>query len=157
MKKNIYIVSGSVQSGKTTRLFEFVKYQKSIDGILAPIVDGKRKLFHISSSEMKKLEVAISDSSTISVGKYHFLKDSFDWAKEKLLESYKKKPEWLVIDEIGKLELKNKGLHPAINKILKTELQNETKIILVIRESLLEEVLTKYKIKKNEYKLFKWN
>jgi len=145
-KRKIYIVSGLVQSGKTTRLFEFVKKQNSIDGILAPIVNGKRKLIHIYSNEMKELEVAEADSSTISVGKYHFLKETFDWANKKLIESFNSKPEWLVVDEVGKLELNNEGLHSAINNILNSN--TEIKIILVIRKCLVEQVLEKYKIEK---------
>ena len=151
MSNEIYIVTGKIQSGKTTRLFEFIKNHKSVDGILAPIVNGKRKLFHISSKELKELEVPYSDNSTISVGKYNFLKEAFKWGNAKLLESFSNEPEWLIIDEIGKLELLGKGLEPAISEIFQSLIKNKTKIILVIRDYLVDEVIQKYNL--NNYQL----
>jgi nucleoside-triphosphatase THEP1 len=155
MNKRLYIVTGKIQSGKTTRLFEFIKNKNSVDGLLAPIVNGKRKLFHISSKELKDLEVAYSDNSTISVGKYHFLKETFNWGNAKLIESYSKKPEWLIIDEVGKLELAKKGLEPAITEILQSLTRNKTKIILVIRDYLVDEVLQKYNLTKQDIERLK--
>lgn len=151
-EKNIYIVTGPIQTGKTTRLFKFVNEHKSIDGILSPIVDEKRHLYHISSHTLKLLEVPKSNK-TIAVGKYHFLKETFNWANEKLIESFNNSPEWLIIDEAGKLEMTNKGLNKAINYTLKNSKNSSTKIVLVIRDYLLNEILKKYKIWENEYKI----
>ena len=147
MNKKIYILTGPIQTGKTTRLFEFIKTKNNVDGILAPVVNDKRVLFHISSNTLKSLEVDTPDNSTITVGKYYFLKSTFDWANKKLIESFNAKPEWLIIDEVGKLELKQKGLHPAISFILNFEGNLKTKIILVVRDSLLDEVIKIYNIK----------
>ena len=155
-KRKIYIVTGPIQTGKTTRLFNFIKDKNSVDGILAPVVNNKRALFHISTKQLKILEAENPGEKTITVGKYNFLKEVFDWANKKLLKSFNAKPEWLIIDEVGKLELKNEGLHTAIDEILNTKIKNEIKIILVIRDYLLEQVLAKYKINAKEYKLFEW-
>ena len=147
----IYIVTGPIQTGKTTRLFEFVGAKTSIDGILAPVIDNKRTLYHISSKQLKILEAEHAGEKTIHVGKYNFYKKTFNWANKKLIESFYAKPEWLIIDEVGKLELKNEGLHSTINEILNYRNESETKIILVVREYLLEKVLEKYKIEKTEH------
>ena len=150
-ERKIYIVSGPIQTGKTTRLFEFVRTKTSVDGILAPVIDNKRTLYHISSKQLKILEAELAGEKTIHVGKYSFYKKTFNWANKKLIESFYAKPEWLIIDEVGKLELKNEGLHSAINEILNYRNESETKIILVVREYLLEKVLEKYKIEKTEH------
>jgi nucleoside-triphosphatase THEP1 len=151
MNKKIRIVTGKIQSGKTTSLFRFANSQKSIDGILSPIVNCKRRLYHISSKTVKDFEIDQSSEETISVGKYFFLKKSFKWANSKLLEGFSKSPEWLIIDEIGKLELKGEGFHSATQKILMDKINSNTKIILVIRDYLIEEALKYYNIAHNDY------
>lgn len=151
MNNKIHIVTGKIQSGKTTRLFEFIKDHKLVDGLLAPIVNDKRKLFHIYSKELKELEVSYADTSTISVGKYRFLKETFVWGNTKLIESYNRVPEWLIIDEIGKLELIGKGLDPAVHQIINST-NNSTKIVLVIRDYLLDEVIKRYNLSSSQLK-----
>jgi len=106
-KRKIYIVTGPIQTGKTTRLFNFIKAKNSVDGILAPVVNNKRALFHISTKQLKILEAENPGEKTIPVGKYNFLKEVFEWANKKLLKSFNAKPEWLIIDEVGKLEFLN--------------------------------------------------
>ncbi len=147
MKKKIYILTGPIQTGKTTRLFEFIKTKKNVAGILAPVVNGKRTLFNIVTKQLKILEIEKPDSSTITIGKYHFLKSTFDWANLKLMEGFNSEPEWLIVDEVGKLELKNEGLSKAITEIFKSGKNIKTKIVLVVRDSLLDKVVEYYNIK----------
>ena len=151
MNRKIKIVTGEIQSGKTTSLFSFANLHKSTDGILAPIVNDRRKLYHISSKTMKELEIYQQSKKTISVGKYFFLKDSFIWANQKLIESFLKSPNWLIIDEIGKLELLSEGLHAATKRILYERNKSETTIILVIRDYLLDKALKHYSISDEVY------
>jgi nucleoside-triphosphatase THEP1 len=153
MNKKNRIVTGKIQSGKTTSLFRFANSKKSIDGILTPIINGKRRLYHISSKTVKDFEIDQPSEETISVGKYFFLKKSFEWANKKLIDGFSRSPEWLVIDEIGKLELKGEGFHSATQKILIDKINSNTKIILVIRDYLLEEALKHYNIAHNDYTL----
>jgi nucleoside-triphosphatase THEP1 len=154
-EKKIKIVTGPVQSGKTSKLFAYINRLESVDGILAPIVDGKRMLYYISSKIIKELEVEKRSSATIDVGKYIFLKDSFDWANERLLSSLKEEPDWLIIDEIGKLELQKEGLHRSCEIILKEIYNSKSNLILVIRDYLINDVLKTYFISKDHYEIMK--
>ena len=54
----IFLLSGSIHTGKTTRLTEWIKNKKDVDGILQPVIDGKRHIKHISSGEIQLLEVS---------------------------------------------------------------------------------------------------
>ena len=54
---------------------------------------------------MKKLS---KSGITVSVKMFSFL-----WAQNALFNSLDKNLEWLIIDEIGPLELEGKGLEPA--------------------------------------------
>lgn len=153
MKNQIRIVTGPIQSGKTTRLFKFVNTQTSVDGILSPIVNDKRVLYHIGSRTIKEFEVNSFDKNIIEVGKYKFLQASFDWGNKILIAGLRKNPEWLIIDEVGKLELQEKGFHNSLKLIL-TELEIfDTKLVLVIRDYLMKETIIKYNLDQFGYEI----
>lgn len=153
MSKKINIVTGPIRSGKTTRLFQFTSMQNSVDGILAPIVNSKRKLYHISSKSLKNFQVDEKNNNTILVGDYIFLNESFSWANNKLLQSFSKSPDWLIVDEVGKLELKGQGLDPAVKKIILEIYNSKTSLILVIRDYLLEKSLEYYNLTSKNYSI----
>ena len=53
--------------------------------------------------------------------------------------------EWLVIDELGKLELAGGGLEPALGQVLARYRQAGTgRILLVIRDTLLAQAISRY-------------
>lgn len=152
---NIYILSGKTGIGKTTFLSKWIK-DKSADGILAPIIMGKRHLQHISSNQIKLLEVEKHNKNTVSVGRYIFDENVFKWAREKLLESFNANPDWLIIDEIGPLELNGKGLEPVASQIIKSNgNQNKIKMIFVVRENLIDSFLKHFKLNLNEVEFLK--
>ena len=153
MNPRIKIVTGKIHSGKTTSLFRFISENKAADGILAPIVNERRRLYHISTKTIKDLEVDKKSEGTISVGKYHFLNESFKWANKKLLESYNLPTTYLIIDEIGKLELNGGGLHESTKEIVERIRNSEKYLILVIRDYLLKDVLQYYQINKHDYEI----
>ena len=57
------------------------------------------------------------------------------------------KNNYVIIDELGKLELKNKGLHEAANLLIPNFIDHKEKhLILVIRDTLLEDTIEHYGI-----------
>ena len=46
--KKIYILTGAINSGKSTRLMNWATQQNNIVGIICPREKGKRELFSIS-------------------------------------------------------------------------------------------------------------
>ncbi|TFH01973.1 MAG: hypothetical protein E4H13_03430 [Calditrichales bacterium] len=144
----INILSGPVASGKTTRLMTWVKMQAGCSGIMAPVINQKRHLYSISINESRLLEVEkpeTQDEETISIGRYHFLKSTFQWAREELVRAIRETPPFLVIDEIGPLELSGKGLEPAIGEALYLSERNpEVTQIWVVRKSQVTRVVQHY-------------
>ncbi len=146
--KRLYILSGPIHSGKTTRLSKWIQSEHKVDGILQPVINGKRFLQHMSSGEKRQLEMSetFSDKNVIKIGQYLFDQAVFNWAQEKLLIAGRNDLDWLVIDEFGKLELKGEGLEPAISKIINEKAENSNaNIIVVVRDYLLSEFIVKYK------------
>jgi nucleoside-triphosphatase len=140
---SLYIFTGEIKSGKTTRLQKFISENPDADGILAPVIDGNRHLARIKTGETKLLEHLSGEPNPglTTICNYKFLNSIFKWGMDELYNAYLQKPEWLIIDEIGPLELKGQALEPMVSKILNDEKRNEINIILVIRRTLVERAL----------------
>ena len=150
----IYVLTGPVGSGKTTSLERWCQKQKSADGILAPVIEGKRNLKFIRINEIKGLESSAGNNG-IKIGRYIFDEKVFEEARNYLEGAFQNNPEWLIIDEIGPLELEGNGLEPAAGKIIKQIKSTHTNIILVIREGLLDKVFKHYNLSPEE--IFNFN
>lgn len=142
----IYLLTGPVQTGKTTRLMQWLVNQPNAAGILAPVLDGKRYVQNIRSGETKLLEATgRTGEENVPVGRFVFSEVVFAWARNELLTAINIQLDWLVIDEIGKLELTGKGLEPAVSQALQT-VPAATNIILVIRDTLLSQAIHHYRL-----------
>ncbi len=147
-KPGIYILSQPIHSGKTTLLQNWISRQTSVGGILTPDIDGIRKLYDVSTGQYHTLQVNdMFDGVFLQIGKYRFSIQGFEKARDILLSSVNEnKFEWVVVDELGKLEMERKeGLEPAISQIINIYKANPPgKLLLVIRDYLLEEAITHY-------------
>jgi nucleoside-triphosphatase THEP1 len=140
MSNKIIILTGDIQTGKTTLLQQFCLQQNNIAGILTPIVNGKRMFYNISEKEFFEME-AHGGEEQLVIGKYLFSAAAFAKANTILLATDKNKNvEYLIIDEIGPLELrKQEGLYQSFKEILSSIL-NYT-LIVVVRQALVNEVI----------------
>lgn len=151
MKKNqvreTYLVTGPVHSGKTTSVMSYFRTEKNISGLYAPVIDGKRFIYSIQNKTLIPLEAdsGTKEADIIRTKNYIFSAHSFEQARMNLLCALATDTEWLVIDEVGILELKDSGYEPALTKIIK-ELQPDRKLVMVVREAVLEEVKNKYSL-----------
>ena len=150
----IFVLSGPIQTGKTTRLSEWVNSQTRIDGILAPLIKGERHLLHIASLESHSLENTSDIKDQIRIGRFIFSRDVFLWARERLTTIDGSSIDWLILDEIGPLELEGKGLELAISSLLKKFNSLEINILFVIREGLVQKVIEHYLLNMKEVKPF---
>ncbi len=156
MQKNIYILSAPIQTGKTTSIINWSKDNKEITGIVQPIVDGRRHIIDLASNESRPLEADESAENIVRVGNFVFSKATFEWAKVVLLHAMKEESEWLVVDEVGKLELAGKGLEPAVNyTINEYKLHRSGNLIIVVRDYLLDNVKDRYNLHDDNSKVIK--
>lgn len=151
----IFILSGPAHSGKTTRLINWIKNNNGIAGIVAPKINSLRYLQDIAGGEKRRLETHHADNAdAVKVGQYVFSGRVFRWAVEVIQMAIVRKPDWLIIDEIGPLELSGKGLASAVNSVL--QCVSETNIVLVIRENLVNDVINYYNLDRENIKEFKF-
>ena len=149
----IYIYSEPIHAGKTTRLNEWIANLPSVDGILAPVINGKRYIKYISSGDLYLLE-ADSDNpeSFQQIGKYQFRTSVFQKAQNYLLNLIDNTPDWIIVDEIGFLELEGLGYEPAVSQIINSlQIKSNVNILLVIRDTLKDKVIDYYKLSSNAW------
>ncbi len=146
----IDILTGPVQSGKTTHLISWIKYHSNCAGILAPVVENRRQFYSIHNKAFHPFETEDDpepDEEIISIDKYRFLNSSFVWARSQLQQAIELNPHWLIIDEIGPVEIRGEGLEHQVSKILNDyQRSRKNRLILVIREKMLDKVMEHYKL-----------
>lgn len=141
----LYLLTGPVHSGKTSSLSDSIKDITSIGGFICPDEDGLRYLKNIHDGSIHRFQILNQESDDdILIGKYIFSKSGFETAQSILQSAINQDFEYLIIDEIGKLELQGKGLEPSLSMTL-NNIKN-TKIILVVRDYLLDEVIHHYQL-----------
>ena len=106
------------------------------------------------NKETKQITTKTENERTFSIGKYIFNFSAFNWAKEKLEIILKEGFDTIVIDEYGPLEFENKGLEPTVSKIVSVVLRSSNqKLIIVIRESLVERFIQKFELLQEDIKI----
>ena len=148
---SIVIFSREIRSGKTTELLQWCKGRDGVAGILMPDVDGKRMFYDITRQNYFDALSSFENANDFVVGRYRFSKAAFDRATGVLHEAIASIPQYLVVDEVGKLELNKEGFYHAMKPLLIAENKTQTRLILVVRDTLLNEVTSCFNI--NPYKL----
>jgi nucleoside-triphosphatase THEP1 len=149
---SIYILSRPIHSGKTTELLQWSNRQKNILGILMPDINGSRKFLTLDKKEIfdaECVDITNTKLSITTIGKFNFYSEAFEKANLILLNALSKNPNWLVIDEVGKLELDSKGFYKSVMEAAKIYAdKNKTGNLLVtVRDSILKEVIADFNIK----------
>jgi nucleoside-triphosphatase THEP1 len=132
---------------------EWISDRNDVSGILQPVRNGRRHLYFISNKKEYELEVQSSESDYINVGRYKFSKKLFDAARVEISNYSKRANKWLIIDEYGKLETDDRGLEPAVTELIKRRSEGEFNLIIVIRDTLLDEFLEKFSFEEGEYEI----
>ena len=167
--KQLYIKSGPIKSGKTATLTEFWhnNQEKSrFGGFLCHDKTGlapdmaTRFLLLLHNNKEQQLQLHLSDDEfqkqydqvdcIACRNKFVFSKAVFKEAQDVMVEQFlsPNPPDFLIVDEIGPLEIKQQqGLEQGFQKIVKALLEKKntrTKVIVVVREKLVDEFKTYY-------------
>ncbi|TVQ49451.1 MAG: hypothetical protein EA362_04550 [Saprospirales bacterium] len=152
MIKDILILSGDTGEGKTTALLTWMNEgKKRVHGIFMP-VENQKRLFYNPYMDVK-INAEVSKSvkerdGVFEIGKFKFSKKSFKVAGSWLKMKPPLNTDFLIIDEIGPLELRGEGLEPELTDFLEKIKNGEINqtIILVVRKSLVVDVIDHYQL-----------
>ena len=132
----IYILAAPIQSGKTTSLIDWSAKRNDVDGILTPVVNGKRMFMNAATKERFPMEAVEGEAEVLTIGRFVFSKTHFGKATQIIYDAIDKEG-WLIIDEIGPLELRGEGFAETLKEVVTERKEN---ILLVVREGLQEKV-----------------
>jgi nucleoside-triphosphatase THEP1 len=144
----IYILTGEIGEGKTTALQKWAGGIHDVGGILSLVADGKRLFLDLGSKDIFPMEAGADEKNILAVGKFLFSRNSFDKAID-ILRKGIGKTKWLLLDEIGPLELRGEGFYDVIKEMIQAN-NREQKILLVVRQSLVNEVIEYFHINRSE-------
>lgn len=155
MPNNIFLFTAPVNSGKTTTLMNWAAGQTRLGGILAPDLDGLRRIYTLRDRQLHEYQLTDADAAAtppdalVNICKFNFRADAFELARQALLRDSLADCEWVVADEVGKLEVKGRGLEPAITDLVRRYQSGEAqgKLLLVVREEMAEQVAEYYGLK----------
>ena len=158
----VKIITGPINSGKSTYLLEDFKTRKNADGFtcLKVRINNEHigyELKHLVSSKtiqfIRKINHIPEDwNEAFRLGMhYSFNKEGFDFAKKITDEAFAKGVKCFYIDEVAHLELKDQGFSDILKRVLKSKID----LVLVVREALVEKICEKYGI--TDYECFKPN
>jgi nucleoside-triphosphatase THEP1 len=137
----IHILTAPIQSGKTTSLVNWSEKRTDVYGILTPVIDGKRIFMNAKTKEQFPME-ATGNEETLTVGRFIFSKTGFEKAKQIIRDAININ-DWLVIDEIGPMELRGDGFCDVLKEVLSIR---KEKLLLVVREGMAGKVKDYFKI-----------
>ena len=149
--KRILIITGKVNSGKSSKLEKIIHQLnsagKNVNGFISRgIFSGSNKtgynLVNISTgAEYHLASTSPKENFNLKQGSFYFNEEVFNYINDNAKENLT--ADIIALDEIGHLELQNKGFYPFFKICLK---DFEGKLLIVVRNSLLESVLRKFRI-----------
>jgi nucleoside-triphosphatase THEP1 len=150
---SLFICTGPIRSGKTTALMNGLAKTDRVAGILTPEVNGIRKLYDLKTRTYFPFQLEDDTNRSepvITIGRFAFYESAFARARLILEAALQEQPRWLIIDEIGRLELQQHGFEPVVSKIIRRHqagnLQGD--LLIVVRDTLLNEVVSHYHIQR---------
>lgn len=152
--KELILLTGEVDSGKTSWCLSFSKANRGYDGVLLRKVyrDDRRigyDAIRISSGRtvpFSRLQGSESPEwrPTECIGPFSVSEEGKQTANRWLLEALDSSACGLIIDELGPLELRGGGLAEAVRSVLQDG--SSRSLILVVRRSCLTQVIRRFSL-----------
>jgi len=149
-RPTIFIITGEIGEGKTTFAQQVVhdlrKKGLAIAGFLAPGIDdnGKRngfRLSDLSTGVEVELCTRIQHESWIQTGPFYFNPEGLKRGHELLQAEQAKEKQLIVIDEIGPLELNDRGWADSIETLCRESIVPQ---MWIVRKGLVSAVARKW-------------
>ena len=155
MEKNrpdVYILTGDVDEGKTSAAREIVSSLQSRGCVIEGFFSAGQKEHHghqryfvedIHSGQQKLLCSQNPAAGTLRTGRFYFSEEGLQYGRDILLQAPDKSPHLVVVDELGPLELNDRGWTPALERLLQ---QSSIPHLWIVREKLVKVIMRKWHI-----------
>lgn len=151
LSRKVFIITGSVGEGKTSLIQKIVATLKeqnvSIGGILSPriVQNGTTTgydIIDIMTDERVAFLRRTTNEELNKIGNYSILAEGLELGNKALRNALNNK-QFIVIDEVGRLELENKGWATNLNDLLTVSHSN---LIISVRDSFTAQVINKWNL-----------
>ena len=138
--KQLFILSAPIRSGKTSLLRAWTDSATCFGGFLSPDSLTGRILWFPSIKQQIPFELATPVSNCLSIGKFHFDSRAFELGINQAITDLKSGKKYILLDEIGKLELEHQsGFYQGLMELLGLlPSYPDSKLVFVVRDSLLD-------------------
>jgi nucleoside-triphosphatase THEP1 len=146
----VKIVTGRINSFKSTRLESYYKENQLGDGFIAKKIMKDSLVYGYNLQRLSTGEeipfiirdIYLDESNEIiyKLGPYCFYKRAFIYLDKMIDEFIKNRISPVYLDEIGVLELNGQGFDQIINRLI----QEDIDLCLVVRSDLLDKVCERY-------------
>ena len=149
----IHIVTGKMNSGKSTKLGSIYNQTQQGDGFISvkrmhyDKVHGY-EIIKLSSKEFNPLVIREEFSHqnmkiACQIGPYLFMEDTLRHVEQEIESMINNKVSPLFLDEIGQLELYDQ----CFDNIFRKMVESNAELYITVREDLVQQVIDKYQIK----------
>jgi len=148
----VYIISGKISVGKTTfakkLAVELKRHNIPVGGIISEkvISDSQISGYNLTDIETDESEILLRRSDEVEkerIGRFGIFAEGFQRGNAILTRVRLSDNTIVIIDEVGILELGDKGWSASLAEILKS---SDKQLLIIVRENLLEEVIRKWKL-----------
>lgn len=145
------IVTGKINSGKTTRMKALHQTHGGDGFIMVKTMDGQTvKSYHVlrlSTGEQRLLVLRegyndLTFKEVTRIGPYRFDRHTLAWMEATMQDLIHSGVSPLYLDEVGKLELKGEGFH----SILKAMIASDKACFISMREDLVHPITQAYQL-----------
>ena len=153
----LHIITGNINSGKTTKLLSLYNELKTGDGFILPkiFIEGNyagQQIVRLSTGvsipfSFKRDYIPTYWDEKYRLDVYSFSHKGFEFASETIKHIVSNNISPIFIDEIGPLELEEKGFFQLLSQLL----SRDYTMYISVRGFLLENVISKFKIKQYEF------
>ena len=150
--KQIFIITGEKGEGKTSLLIEVLKFLQKRNIILSGFYakgyweNNTRNAFDLINIKSGKSIPLCNSKETENwdyIFSYYFNPDALKAGNKILSKQNIKVSDLIVIDEIGKLDIKGNIWHDAVSNLV---LNKNYNLLLVVRKSFVEDVINYWRI-----------
>ena len=145
MDERVVILAGPLRSGKTTALS---RWAGDLDaaGFLTPEGARGRRIVRLDEEADLPFEAGPAQGPAQVVGRFRILDSAFEAGARWLREGLRRKASWLILDEIGPLEMAGGGFHAIFREVLETLARDgeSTRLLVVMRDSVADEAAARY-------------
>lgn len=153
---NVSVLTGGKGEGKTTYLTKIIEKFKaqsiSVGGIFSPrVIENNITIGYdvvdIMSNNRERF-LRISDNNNLEkIGRYRILPEGLKMGSRALLSKNNRLNKFVIIDEVGALELHGHGWAGNLNELMKV---SNCHLLLTVREGFIDQVIQKWNINRED-------